>query len=106
MPTLAHWPCRTFSPGTLLVQTTLPSFLLKQTMAGALGAGMFLCVSSPPLPVVMYAQPLSLAGAALVMLCGKTASWLIMSTCQSGLGCPPVLSGAISQHHISQRLVG
>ena len=37
--TLAHWPCRTLSPGELSVQTTLPVFLLKQTIAGALRRG-------------------------------------------------------------------
>ena len=50
--TLAHWPCRTLSPGELSVQTTLPVFLLKQTIAGACGATTFLCVSSTPLPVM------------------------------------------------------
>src|SRR4051794_1431076 len=83
-----HWPCRMDSPGTLLVHWTLPSFLLMQMMAGALGAGTFLWVSSTPLPVMMYIRSPEISGEEEVMLWGKTPSLDIMSRFQTSLGSP------------------
>ena len=85
----------------------LAVFLLKQTIAGALRGGEVLvrvvdAVAGDDVDEVLVRRHAS----ELVMLCGKTPSWLIMSTFQTSFGGSPVFSGEMSKHTTSQRLVG
>jgi hypothetical protein len=75
---------------------TAPVFLSKATIEGASGEGMFLWVSSTPLPVMMKTESSSATGEQLVMLWGNTPSLSIMSTFQTSLGASPAISGLMS----------
>src|SRR5678815_3802234 len=83
-----HWPWRIRSSTELSSHTSLPVFLLRAMIAGALGDGMWTWLSSCPFDVLTKTRSPQITGDEFDMLCGYDPTSSIMSVSYTHLTLP------------------